>query len=138
MLDLTQTLHAQGFQAGAYRRSAQCSGVPTSRQADDAATYLSWQIDLLKIVRCQVTDPVQQDVVHGRRLPRRGSSGRLSLVAPPFAEWMPDARNWRDSAPIQATWAIHTQRVGRDDTAGRIREARGLQRSGYWKWARLR
>ena len=107
MAALGAHLHDNGFQFGYFRRAGDCVGTPANRQTEDANTYASWGIDLLKFVACKDAVDDEADVqLMATALRESGRPVVLSLAVSPFSDWQPNvAQHFRTGKIISPTWA---------------------------------
>ncbi len=107
MAALGSRLHDDGFEFGVFRTSRDCPAMSAEHYVEDAATYAAWGVDLLKFVPCTAGVDGQPSVEHmATALRENGRPILLSLVDPPFSDWMPNvAQMSRTNASIKPTWA---------------------------------
>jgi len=107
MAALGAHLHDNGFQFGFFRHASDCGGIPGNRHTEDATTYATWGIDLLKFVACNDAVDDRADVeLMSAALRESGRPIVLSLAVSPFANWLPNvAQHFRTGDVINPTWA---------------------------------
>jgi alpha-galactosidase len=107
MAALGAHLHDRGFQFGVFRAAGDCPKTPAEHYVQDAASYLTWGIDLLKFVTCSSDVDGQADAERmASALAANGRPILLSLADPPFSDWMTNvAQTFRTNSPIHPTWA---------------------------------
>jgi alpha-galactosidase len=110
MKALANYVHAAGLKLGVFGTTQDCLQTPGGEGHEDvdAQTYAEWGIDYLKYTQCGMSNAASASNFQkmASALANVGRPIVLSIVDPPFAEWMPNTgQSWRTSMTVTGpTW----------------------------------
>ena len=110
MKALADYVHAAGLKLGIFATTQDCLQTPGAEGHEevDAQTYAGWGVDYLKYTQCGMNNAASAANFEkmASALANVGRPIVLSIVDPPFAEWMPNTgQSWRTSLTVPGpTW----------------------------------